>query len=89
MKFVEILLIAFAFYNIIVFAFYAIDKYKAIHHLWRIPERVLILLAVFGGGIGAFLGGQICHHKTRKSYFWISWIVGLIVDVVILYFLLK
>ncbi|WP_373279813.1 DUF1294 domain-containing protein [Lactococcus fujiensis] len=57
--------------------------------MWRIPERVLILLAVFGGGIGAFLGGQICHHKTRKSYFWISWIVGLIVDVVILYFLLK
>lgn len=28
--------------NIITFVIYALDKYKAVHHLWRIPEKTLI-----------------------------------------------
>ena len=35
--------------NIIAFLFYGADKYKAIHHAWRIPERVLLLTALMGG----------------------------------------
>ena len=41
------------FINIFTFAAYALDKYKAIHHAWRIPERTLILLASIGGSVGA------------------------------------
>ena len=37
-----LILTALIIWNIIVFLFYAIDKYKAQHHLWRIPEKVLI-----------------------------------------------
>lgn len=76
-------------WNIVVFATYSIDKYKAVHHLWRIPERVLLLMSVFAGGVGAFLAGQIVHHKTRKWYFWLAWIVGLMVDVVLVVIVVK
>lgn len=79
-----ILLVILLAWNLIVFATYSIDKYKAVYHLWRIPERVLLLMSVFAGGVGAFLAGQIVHHKTRKWYFWLAWIVGLIVDAVLI-----
>ena len=75
-------------WNVIVFGFYAVDKYKAIHHLWRIPERVLLGQAVLFGGLGAFLAGQIIRHKTRKWYFWLAWIIGLGVDLVAVFVLL-
>lgn len=71
-------------WNIVVFGFYAVDKYKAVHHLWRIPEKVLLTEAIIGGGLGAILAGQICHHKTRKWYFWLAWIIGVIVDILLL-----
>lgn len=34
--------------NLVVFALYGIDKYKAKHKKWRIPEATLIGAAVFG-----------------------------------------
>ncbi|MDY3775407.1 MAG: DUF1294 domain-containing protein, partial [Eubacterium sp.] len=34
--------------NIIAFIIYGIDKWKAVHHKWRIPEATLLLIAVFG-----------------------------------------
>lgn len=55
--------------NVIAFFMYGIDKYKAIHHRWRIPEKVLILFAFLGGAIGALLGMLIWHHKTKKWKF--------------------
>ena len=55
--------------NIIACFFYGMDKWKARHGAWRIPERVLLLLAFVGGSLGALLGMRIFHHKTRKSKF--------------------
>lgn len=79
-----ILLGLLAVWNGIVFGFYTVDKYKAVHHLWRIPEKVLLLLAVFAGGVGALVAGQVVHHKTRKWYFWLAWLVGLVVDFILI-----
>lgn len=79
-----ILLGLLAVWNVIVFGFYTVDKYKAVHHLWRIPEKVLLLLAVFAGGVGALVAGQVVHHKTRKWYFWLAWLVGLVVDFILI-----
>ena len=76
-----ILLGALVIWNVLVFIFYAVDKYKAVHHLWRIPEKVLILQSILAGGVGAVLAGQIVHHKTRKWYFWVAWCLGLVVDI--------
>lgn len=61
---------AFIFINVIAFLLYAIDKYKAIRHRWRIPEKTLLLLPVFGGSIGSVIAMLLFHHKVRKWYFW-------------------
>lgn len=58
--------------NLITFMVYGIDKYKAKHNKWRIPEFTLILLAILGGSIGAVLGMRAFHHKTKKSKFYIG-----------------
>ncbi len=55
--------------NIVAFAMYGIDKYKAVHNKWRIPESLLVGVSVIGGGVGALLGMLIWHHKTRKWKF--------------------
>ena len=55
--------------NAITFITYGIDKWKARKNKWRIPESTLLLLAVFGGSIGAFLGMRVWHHKTMHKKF--------------------
>ena len=55
--------------NIISFIIYGIDKYKSIKHKYRISENTLIILAILGGAIGAFLGMITFHHKTQKKKF--------------------
>lgn len=58
--------------NGITFAIYGVDKQRAIKGKWRVPEKTLIGLAVFGGSIGAFFGMHLFHHKTKKPKFYIS-----------------
>lgn len=55
--------------NIVTFLAYAIDKYKARHRRWRIPEATLLGLAVIGGSIGAWAAMYTVHHKTRHLKF--------------------
>lgn len=61
--------IYFVAINIIAFLCFGIDKWKAQNHRWRISEKMLLGLACVGGSIGAWLGMQIFHHKTRKNQF--------------------
>ena len=65
----QIALIYFAIVNVVTFVLYGIDKFKAQHARWRIPESVLIGLAVIGGSIGAWLGMIIWRHKTQHKKF--------------------
>lgn len=58
--------------NAIAFLLYGLDKQKAKRHKWRIPEATLLGVAFLGGSIGAFLGMQVFHHKTRKAKFYIG-----------------
>ncbi len=55
--------------NVVTFALYGIDKWKAIHNKWRIREAALLVTAFIGGSLGAFMGMQMFRHKTRKWYF--------------------
>lgn len=55
--------------NIITFALYGLDKWRAMTRQWRIREKKLIGLALIGGSIGAIIGMTVFHHKTRKWYF--------------------
>ena len=65
-KYVIIFLVAITLFTFIV---YGIDKRKAKKGRWRIPESTLLLLAVIGGSIGAYLGMKVWHHKTRHKKF--------------------
>jgi uncharacterized membrane protein YsdA (DUF1294 family) len=55
--------------NILLFAMMGIDKYKAKHHKWRIPEKTLLISALMGGFLGGFAGMYVFRHKTQKIYF--------------------
>ena len=55
--------------NAVTFIVYGIDKYKAKKTKWRIPEATLLLLAVLGGSVGAWIGIKVWHHKTMHKKF--------------------
>lgn len=55
--------------NAVAFIMYGIDKYRARNAKWRIPEATLLMLAVVGGSVGAWLGMKAWHHKTRHMKF--------------------
>ena len=55
--------------NIVSFFLYGIDKYKAKKGQWRIPEATLLMIAVIGGSIGAWVGMRLWHHKTMHKKF--------------------
>ena len=72
-------------WNLIIFLIYGIDKSKARRRTWRIPEKILLILAVACGGFGVCLAGIVFHHKTRKWYFKTVWFLGIVTTLVILY----
>lgn len=55
--------------NAVTFIVYGIDKYKAKKAMWRISEATLLLLAVLGGSIGAWLAMRVWPHKTMHKKF--------------------
>lgn len=58
--------------NFIGFIIMLIDKQRAIHKEWRIPEKTLILLSIFGGSIGMLAGMSTFRHKTKHKKFTIG-----------------
>ena len=80
MKFLYIYL---AVINIAAFITMAMDKRRALLHRWRIPERELFLLAVFGGSTGALLGMWLLWHKVRKKLFAVGLPVLLLVHLLL------
>lgn len=55
--------------NVVTLIVYGIDKYKAKKAKWRISEATLLLLAILGGSIGAWIVMKIWHHKTMHKKF--------------------
>ena len=55
--------------NVATFITYGIDKYKARRAMWRVREASLLILAVLGGSVGAWLGMKVWHHKTQHLKF--------------------
>jgi uncharacterized membrane protein YsdA (DUF1294 family) len=69
--------------NIIGLAVMGIDKSKAKHHEWRIPEKMLFLVSLLGGSIGTWAGMYIFRHKTKHWYFVIGMPAILILQCVV------
>ena len=68
--------------------FMLVDKYKAKKKLWRIPENVLIGLALVGGSFGCTAGMYLFRHKTRHSKFAVGLPAILIIHAILLGILL-
>lgn len=66
-------LVAAGFYlaviNLGTYAAFETDKQRAIAGGWRLPERLLLGLALFGGSIGAVAAQRRLRHKTLKQPF--------------------
>lgn len=84
-------LVYLAVMNIAAFAAFGWDKMKARWGGWRIPERTLIALALFGGSVGAWAGMKYFRHKTKKAKFKVGILViltvqclGIILNIVVL-----
>ena len=84
----QIIIYALFALNLITFIIYGIDKFKAKKAKWRIPESTLLLLAVFGGSIGAWLGLQVWRHKTQHKKFYIGIPVIIVVQIALSIYLL-
>jgi uncharacterized membrane protein YsdA (DUF1294 family) len=59
--------------NAAAYAAFAIDKQRAIASAYsrvrRLPEKLLLMLALLGGSAGAIFAQQRLRHKTRKQPF--------------------
>jgi uncharacterized membrane protein YsdA (DUF1294 family) len=55
--------------NLTAFVLFYYDKHAAQDRLWRISEGTLLLVALFGGSMGALVGQRVMRHKTRKEPF--------------------
>jgi uncharacterized membrane protein YsdA (DUF1294 family) len=71
-------LIVYGLVSLVAFCAYGIDKYKAQHKRWRIPEAFLLGVGFCGGAIGALAGMKLFRHKTKHWYFWVVNFIGLI-----------
>ena len=85
---IYILLAYLILLNIVGFISMGLDKYKASHHLWRIPEKTLFLIALLGGSLGSLFGMYTFRHKTKHSYFVIGMPAIFILQIIIIGILL-
>ena len=75
--------------NALAFILMLVDKHKAQHHLWRIPEFVLLSVAAIGGSLGAFIAMKLVRHKTRHLIFAAGIPIMLVIHIVCFIDLIK
>ena len=88
-NFMQMVLIYLVVINVLTFLTFGIDKWKAKKAKWRIREAALLVLAVLGGSIGAWLGMKVWHHKTLHKKFKYGVPLILVVQLVLLLAFLK
>lgn len=87
MDYIGFSLYTFLFFtNVLAFGLYATDKRRAYYNLWRIPEFILLGVALVGGAYGAGAGMLLFRHKTLHRSFLITvpvcfvlWLILLVV----------
>ena len=78
-------IIYFILINVVTFFLFGVDKWKAKKGRWRISEATLLIFAVIGGSIGAWLGMKTWHHKTMHKKFKYGIPLILLVQIALLY----
>jgi uncharacterized membrane protein YsdA (DUF1294 family) len=75
--------------NLIGFLIMLIDKQRAIHKEWRVPEKNLIGISILGGSIGMLIGMSSFRHKTKHKKFTIGIPFILLMQICLFIFYLK
>jgi len=78
------LLAAYLVMNLVGLLIMGEDKKRAKKHQYRIRERTLWLVALFGGAAGTTIGMQLYRHKTKHVWFKIGFPALAIVELVLL-----
>ncbi|HEX2985900.1 MAG TPA: DUF1294 domain-containing protein [Caproiciproducens sp.] len=65
------------------------DKRRAQANRWRIPENTLLLISALGGSPAMLLTMRLIHHKTRHKKFMLGIPAMLILQICIIYFMVK
>ena len=55
--------------NLAGFILMGVDKFLAVHKMYRISEKCLLLTALLGGALGSTIGMYLFHHKTLHKQF--------------------
>ena len=63
------MLVAYVAMNLLGIFITRADKRRAQRDMWRVPEDVLMLIAILGGALGMYFGMLLMHHKTRYLKF--------------------
>ena len=82
-----VLLIWFALISLVTAAVTVADKLRAKKHSFRVPERVLLIIAAIGGSLAEYAVMRIIRHKTLHKKFMIGLPLIMIAQIVVLCFL--
>jgi uncharacterized membrane protein YsdA (DUF1294 family) len=80
----KIWLLAYLIMNIAGLVIMWEDKKRAKKHEYRMRERTLWLVALFGGAVGTTAGMQLYRHKTKHTSFKIGFPVLAVIELVLL-----
>lgn len=83
----NIILGAYVIINLIGLMVMKIDKERARKHQYRISEKTLWLIAVFGGAVGTTAGMQFFRHKTKHQSFRIGFPLLAAAEVILLVYI--
>ncbi len=65
----QIVVVYLALINLLAFFYFGLDKLKAQLSHRRVSEKLLWILTLIGGSIGALAGMNFFRHKTKKTSF--------------------
>ncbi|WP_391202473.1 DUF1294 domain-containing protein [Psychrobacillus sp. L4] len=85
----EIILLFILIMSLIAFFVMGYDKSQAKKHKQRVSERTLWMLALFGGGIGAYFGMQLFRHKTKHTNFRVGFLMLMIIYAFLIFWIVK
>ena len=89
MHILEITLIVFGAISLATLILYGVDKFRAMSGAWRVPEWVLLICSVLGGGLGGTFGMLIFNHKTRHWYFVVLNVLGVCMQLAAIIYLIE
>ena len=65
------------------------DKLSAKKGRWRVPEKTLLSLSIFGGSVAMLFTMNLIRHKTKKAKFMVGIPLIIVLQCFIVYYIYK